>query len=444
MINFDLLFKAGYDAGLTDMEVYVVKNDNFSCKAFEQNVDAYSVSKTQGLSFRGVYEGKMGYTYTEKCDDSSIPFIINSVIENASVIEKEENEQLYAGDKDYVSLDLYRDSFNDVTALEKINFLKAVERECFALDSRVKSVDYCSFSNGSTEIMLKNTKGLDVSERQNFAYAYVSVLVSENGENKNDGDFIISTDFNDYEAKSFAKKIVDSALAQLGSTKVKSGTYPIVLKNLVASDILEAMSGIFSADAVLKDLSRLKDQLGKQVANSLVTLIDDPHLPNGLGSSAFDGEGVATYKKEIITNGILQTYLHSLTTAKVFQTTSTGNASRASFKSSVNISPSNMYIKPQDASLNDLLKTASNGIYITDVQGLHCGLNAISGDFSLSANGFLIEEGQLTRPVHEMTIAGNFFDLLRDIEQIGNDLAFGPSTIGSPTLLIHSLAVAGE
>ena len=444
MINFNLLFKAGYDAGLMDMEVYVVKNDNFSCKVFEQNVDAYSVSKTQGLSFRGVYEGKMGYTYTEKCDDSSIPFIINSVIENASVIEKEENEQLYAGDKDYVSLDLYRDSFNDVTALEKINFLKAVERECFALDSRVKSVDYCSFSNGSTEVMLKNTKGLDVSERQNFAYAYVSVLVSENGENKNDGDFIISTDFNDYEAKSFAKKIVDSALAQLGSTKVKSGTYPIVLKNLVASDILEAMSGIFSADAVLKDLSRLKDQLGKQVANSLVTLIDDPHLPNGLGSSAFDGEGVATYKKEIITNGILQTYLHSLTTAKVFQTTSTGNASRASFKSSVNISPSNMYIKPQDASLNDLLKTASNGIYITDVQGLHCGLNAISGDFSLSANGFLIEEGQLTRPVHEMTIAGNFFDLLKDIEQIGNDLAFGPSTIGSPTLLIHSLAVAGE
>lgn len=444
MINFNLLFKAGYDAGLMDMEVYVVKNDNFSCKVFEQNVDAYSVSKTQGLSFRGVYEGKMGYTYTEKCDDSSIPFIINSVIENASVIEKEENEELYAGDKDYVSLDLYQDSFNDVTALEKINFLKAVERECLALDSRVKSVDYCSFSNGSTEVMLKNTKGLDVSERQNFAYAYVSVLVSENGENKNDGDFIISTDFNDYEAKSFAKKIVDSALAQLGSTKVKSGTYPIVLKNLVASDILEAMSGIFSADAVLKDLSRLKDQLGKQVANSLVTLIDDPHLPNGLGSSAFDGEGVATYKKEIITDGILQTYLHSLTTAKVFQTTSTGNASRASFKSSVNISPSNMYIKPQDASLNDLLKTASNGIYITDVQGLHCGLNAISGDFSLSANGFLIEEGQLTRPVHEMTIAGNFFDLLKDIEQIGNDLAFGPSTIGSPTLLIHSLAVAGE
>ncbi len=409
MINIDLLFKAGYEAGLTDMEVYLVKNDNFSCKVFEQNVDAYSVSKTQGLSFRGIYQGQMGYTYTEKCDDSSIPFIISSVIDNASVMEKEENEQLYAGDKDYVKLELYHHSFNEVTALEKIEFLKAIEKACFALDPRVKSVDYCSFSNGASEVILKNTKGLDVSERQNFAYAYVSVLVSENGENKNDGDFIISTDF-----------------------------------SLVAGDILEAMSGIFSADAVIKDLSRLKGQIGKQIASSIVTLIDDPHLPNGLGSSSFDGEGVATYKKEVITDGVLMTYLHSLTTAKIFKTTSTANASRASFKSSVNISPTNMYIKPQASPLEDLLKAAFNGIYITDVQGLHCGLNAISGDFSLSANGFLIENGQLTDPVHEMTIAGNFFDLLKNIKQIGNDLEFGPSTVGSPTLFIQSLAVAGE
>lgn len=444
MINIDLLFKAGYEAGLTDMEVYLVKNDNFSCKVFEQNIDVYSVSKTQGLSFRGIYQGQMGYTYTEKCDDSSIPFIISSVIDNASVMEKEENEQLYAGDKDYVKLELYHHSFNEVTALEKIEFLKAVEKACFALDPRVKSVDYCSFSNGASEVILKNTKGLDVSERQNFAYAYVSVLVSENGENKNDGDFIISTDFSDYEAESFAKKIVHSALSQLGAKKVKSGTYPIVLKNLVAGDILEAMSGIFSADAVIKDLSRLKGQIGKQIASSIVTLIDDPHLPNGLGSSSFDGEGVATYKKEVITDGVLMTYLHSLTTAKIFKTTSTANASRASFKSSVNISPTNMYIKPQASPLEDLLKSAFNGIYITDVQGLHCGLNAISGDFSLSANGFLIENGQLTDPVHEMTIAGNFFDLLKNIKQVGNDLEFGPSTVGSPTLFIQSLAVAGE
>ena len=140
------------------MEIYLVKNDNFSCKVFEQNVDSYSVSKTQGLSFRGVYEGKMGYTYTEKCDDSSIPFLVSSVIDNALLIEKDENETLYPGDEHYTSLNLYNDSFNEISALEKINFLKDVERECLAIDSRVKSVDYCAFSNGTTEVTLKKYK----------------------------------------------------------------------------------------------------------------------------------------------------------------------------------------------------------------------------------------------------------------------------------------------
>lgn len=444
MINFDLLFEAGRSAGLTDMEIYAVKNDNFSCKVFEQNVDSYSVSVTQGLSFRGVYEGKMGYTYTEKCDDTSIHFIISSVIENASILEKDENEELYAGDEHYVSLQLFNPSLNQVSALDKINFLKAVETECFALDSRVKSVDYCSFANGTSDIILKNTKGLDLSECQNFAYTYVSVLVSENGENKTDGDFIISTDFSQYEPKALAKKIVSSALAQLGATKIKSGSYPILLRNLVASDILEAMSDIFSAESVLKDLSRLKDKVGTAVACSKLTLIDDPHLENGMGSSSFDGEGVATYAKEVISEGVLKTYLHSLTTAKVFDVKPTGNASRSSFKSSVSIAPTNMYIKPLDSSFEELLSNMNHGLYISEVQGLHAGLNAISGDFSLSASGFLIEDGQLSKPIHEITIAGNFFDLLLKIKGIGNDLDFGPSSIGSPSLWIDSLSVAGE
>ncbi|MDE5977526.1 MAG: TldD/PmbA family protein [Turicibacter sp.] len=444
MINFDLLFEMGTQAGLIDMEVYLVKNDNFSCKVFEGAVDAYSVSKTQGLSFRGIYNGKMGYTYTEKCDDSSIPSLITHVIKNALLIEKVENEELYGGDEHYVSLNLYDESFNEVTALDKINFLKEVEKECFALDPRVKSVDYCSFANGTTTVALKNTKGLNLSECQNFAYSYVSVLVSENGENKNDGHFIISTDFSQYEPHSFAKKIVSAALSQLGAQKVKSGVYPIVLKNLVAGDILEAMSGIFSADAVLKDLSRLKDKVGVKIAAPCVTIIDDPHLENGMASSSFDGEGVSTFAKEVITAGVLNTYLHSLTTAKTFNVKPTGNASRASFKSSVNISPSNMYIRPQQTSFDEILKQAGNGIYITDVQGLHAGLNAISGDFSLSASGLLIENGKLGTPVHELTIAGNFFELLHRIIGVGNDLDFGPSNIGSPTLLIESLTVAGE
>ena len=145
--------------------------------------------------------------------------------------------------------------------------------------------------------------------------------------------------------------------------------------------------------------SILKDKIGTLVASPLLILIDDPHLVDGMGSSSFDGEGVATHAKDIISQGILKTYLHSLTTAKVFGVNPTGNASRKSFKSSVNIAPTNMYIQPSKTSFDELVTTIYEGLYITDVQGLHAGLNSISGDFSLSASGFLIENGKITTPL---------------------------------------------
>jgi len=444
MLNLELLFKAGNEAGLTDMEVYLVQDENFSCKVFEQVVDSYSVSVTEGLSFRGLYQGKMGYTYTEKCDDSSIDFLISSVIENATILEKDEQEELYNGDENYASLDLYNPELETVTALEKIEFLKAVEAECLALDSRVKSVNYCLFSDGISNVTLKNSKGLSLHQKQNFAYSYVSVLVSENDNNKTEGQYIVSTDFITYEPKSFAKKVVEGALAQLEAIKVKSGSYPILLKNTVAGNILDAMSDSFSAENIQKDLSRLKDKIEAVIASSMVTIIDDPHLKGGLGSAAFDGEGVGTYPKEVVSEGTLKTYFHSLATAKSFNVRPTGNGFRSGFKSPISISPSNMYIKPLDSSFNDLLASIKDGIYITDVQGLHSGLNQISGDFSLSATGFLIKDGTLSTAVHEITVAGNFFDLLKKIKGIANDLDFEASNIGSPSLWIESLIVAGE
>ncbi|HAX72159.1 MAG TPA: TldD/PmbA family protein [Firmicutes bacterium] len=444
MLNIDLLFEQGRASNLTDMEVYVSVSNSFSCKVFEQAVDSYSVSRTQGISFRGIYEGKMGYTYTELMDDSSIPFLIKSVIDNASIIEKEDNEELFNGSEHYTDLSLYDSAFENVTAEQKIDFLKEVESACKALDSRVKSVSYCLFANGTSEITLKNTKGLDLSERSNYAYAYIDVLVTENGENKDSGKFITSTTFSDYMPAELAKEIVTEAVSKLGSKKVRSGKYPIVLKNLVAADMLNAMSNIFSAEAVHKNLSLFKDKISNVVASECVTIVDDPHLLNGLGSQSFDGEGVATYYKEVISNGVLETYLHSLTTAKIFGVTPTGNGSRGSYKSLVGISPSNLYVKSGPNSFEEVISSVNNGLYITDVQGLHSGLNSISGDFSLSASGFMIENGIITFPVHEITIAGNFFDMLKSIDTVANNLEFGMSGVGSPALLINKLTVAGE
>ncbi|MCL1949570.1 MAG: TldD/PmbA family protein [Turicibacter sp.] len=444
MLDFNRLFEAGKRAGLLDMEVYFVEDENFSCKVFEGEVDSYAVSATRGLSFRGIYNGKMGYTYTEKADDSSIPFLVESAVENARLIEKDDVQEIYGGDSHYETLELYDARLEAVEAASKIDFLKQVEEIAKSLDDRIKSVNYNAFANGVSNVRLVNSKGLDLSQKANYAYTYVSVLASVGGENKTAGGFIVSQDFSKYDPKEFAARLVGKAVAKLGSTKPKSAMYPVLLHNLVAGDLLEAMSGSFSAESVKKDLSRLKDRLGETIASTALTIMDDPHLDGGMGSAAFDGEGVATFSKYIIYEGKLLTYLHSLSTAKHFGVKSTGNGFRSGFKGPVSIGPSNMYVLPGEKSFDELVRAMGNGIFITDIQGLHAGLNGISGDFSLSANGFLVEDGKVGKPVHEITIAGNFFDMLGDIQAIGSDLDFGASSVGSPSIWVGGLSVAGE
>ncbi|MCK9526541.1 MAG: TldD/PmbA family protein, partial [Limnochordia bacterium] len=184
------------------------------------------------------------------------------------------------------------------------------------------------------------------------------------------------------------------------------------------------------------------------VASTLVTLVDDPLLKNGGASASFDGEGVATRAKNVIEKGKLITFLHNLKTAKKDGVESTGNASRASFKSPVGISPTNFFIQPGTLDYEALIERMGDGIIIINVQGLHSGADAVSGDFSLGAYGYLVENGAIVRPIEQITIAGNFFKLLEAVEAIGSDLEFGsPSSrghVGSPSLLIRHLSVAGN
>ena len=195
-------------------------------------------------------------------------------------------------------------------------------------------------------------------------------------------------------------------------------------------------------------LSLLKGKLKTKIASDIVTLIDDPLMEKGLASIPFDDEGVATYTKAVIGEGILNTYLYNLKTAKKDGVESTGNASKASYASPIGTSPSNFYIKPGNNDIDELKKLLGKGLLITEVQGLHSGANPVSGDFSLGAKGFLIKNGLIERPVEQITIAGNFYKILLDIVDLGSDLKFGipsgSSCFGSPSVIVKEMSVAGK
>jgi len=444
----DKIFEVGTGAGFTDMEVYWQSGKSFEAVVFEGDISKYSVSDEEGLAFRGIFNGKMGYAYTEILNDASIQRLISDAKSNAEIIETEEEVFIYEGGKAPVTLNLYNDALNHVKSEDKLNFLLEAERIAKSLDDRVFRVAYDLFGDSNDLVAIANSKGLDLEEKRNTAFAYVSVVVKDGEEQKSGAKFIYGNDFSKYDPAKVAKEAVDEAISQLGASSVPSGSYPLILRNKEAANLLQCFASNFSSENVQKNLSKLKGKLNEQIASNIITITDDPHLDGGLVSRSFDGEGVSTIKHNVIQEGKLQTYLYNLKTANVDGVPSTGNGSKASFKSSVGISPSNFYINPGTQSQAEVMQDIEKGIYITGLQGLHSGANAISGEFSLQANGYLIENGKITQPVSQITIAGNYFEMLFDIEAVASDLEFslpsGSSAFGSPSLRVKQIAVSGE
>lgn len=441
------IFKQGNKQEVKEMEVYYGRGNSLSLKVFEKEIDGYSLSESEGLSLRGIYKGKMGYSYTEKVDETSIDLLIKGVMENSQILDSDDEEIIFEGSKEYKKVDNFNKSLENVGEIDKIKFVKSLEEEAFKIDNRIASVETCVYGDGYGETIMSNTKGLYLHEKSNIAYTYVVVVAKENNDIKTGFAYRTGNDFSEFNAKEIAKEAVDEAVSMLGASSIKSKDYMIVLRNNASADLLESFTGIFSAENVQKNLSLLKDKIGKKIGSDKFNLVDDPFMENGLASKSFDGEGVACRYKKVIENGVLKTYFYNLKTAKKDAVETTGNASKSSYKSAIGISPSNFYIEKGDKSFDEIINSVKSGILITELQGLHSGLNSVSGDFSLAALGYEIENGKIKRPVEQITVAGNYFDMLKDIEEVGTDLKFGlpgESYIGSPSIKIKKLSVAGE
>lgn len=439
------IFNAGKKAGMGDMEVYYSEGESFEVKISKGEIDGYKVAQSKGLGFRGFVNGKLGYSYTEKTASDSIGDLVRGAVGNAVINDGADPEFIFGGADKYTEVQNMNPGLEAVTEKEKIDFALEMEKKALGSDPRIKASQYCVMGTGSGREFLENTKGLSLSDGGNRAYAFIMVLAEKDGNYSSGFDFITGNDFSVFDNGKLSRNAARMALDFLDASPVKSGEYEILLDSLVSADLLASISSIFSARAVQKNLSLLKGKLGLKVASDKVTIVDDPFYKGGSGTSSFDGEGVATKYKEIIGGGELKTYLHNLRSAKKDGVGTTGNASRGSYKSTIGISASNLYFKPGSASIDDLTGEMKNGIHIVDLDGMHSGFNPVSGDFSLPAKGYLIENGKRKKAVNQITLSGNYYELLNNIKAVGKDLKFsmGGST-GSPSVLAGKLSVAGE
>lgn len=438
------LFSKAQEEGFSEYEVYYVDRESLSISVYKEEVEKYNLNNSAGLSFRGKFGDRIGYSYTEILDEDAIEMLVKKAKENVLAIENNDIQFIYEGDKEYKEISTYHEELEDIPADKLINIAIGMEKEAKKYCNKVESFSGCSVSYSSGKYGIINSKGLNLSNKSNLLTAYVVPIVKDLDKMYDGCGYVVAKSLNDVKPDKIAKMGVDEALSKIGGTSIASGNYKVIINNEAMVSLLSTFAGIFSGDAVQKGLSLLKDKEGEIIAADIVNLVDDPHLEDGLASVSFDDEGVATLKTYLIKNGKLNSLLHNLKTANKAGVKSTGNGFKSSYASPISVSPTNFYIEPGINSLEEMTKKINKGLIITDFAGLHSGANSITGDFSLAAKGFYIEDGIKTYPVEQITVAGNFFTLLNNIEEIGSDLKFPMSSVGSPSIVIKELSIAGE
>ncbi len=430
-----------------EYEIYAATGETFRVEILEGQIKNYNVNDYTGISFRVKKDGKMGYASTTSYDEAGIPELVKAACENAAIIENPDEQFIFSGSDSYPSPKVYGQELDGITAEEKIAFAKLMEKKAKEADPRIVKVEASMIVSGKSTVIIKNSNGMDLCETSNFLAGYV-VPIASDGEKMNDGFGIIGGfDRACLDADKAVKKGVGEAIDFLDAKSVKSASMRIIFRNSAMCDMIETFSGIFSSENAQRGLSMLAGKDGEKIAADCVTLTDDPTLDFGFGSRAFDAEGVAGQRTVVVENGVLKTLLYNLETAHKAGVKSTGNASKGGYTSPIGISVSNFTLTPGRKTLEELTEKMGEGLIITEVSGLHAGANATTGDFSLMAKGYLVEGGKQSRAVTGVTVSGNFYELLKNIEEPGCDVyhnMFGEA-ISAPSVLIGAkMSVAGE
>ena len=437
-MNFEKLFALAKTKGIEDIQVYFSGGTEFEIEVFKGALEKYAIADTARLRVKGIYDGKMGTVSTEKINEDVFDFLVDSIIASAKAIDSEDEVFIYEGDKEYKKLEgLLNDSLNEVSASKKIEDVQKLEKMVLAEDERVTMVQ-AFYGEGTTKVLIQNSKGLKLEKEVNNAVLGAFIIASDGKDQRTTYEYKQTNEYSDFNLEEIAKNGTEDACAQLGASPVESGEYEILLKNSASSSLLAPHVSMFSAESVQKDVSLLKGKIGEVIGSEIITLVDDPYRKKSARSGAFDDEGVATQYKELISKGKLTGYMHNLKTAKKDNLSSTGNGFIRG------ISPTNFYFEPGKLSYDDAVKSMKKGLVITDLAGTHSGCNPISGDFSLQASGFLVEDGKIIRPVALITVAGNYLEMLKDVTDLCDDLKFNFGFIGSPSLKIKSLKVSGK
>ena len=433
---------AAEKAGLKEYELYFSTEECMGTEALKDEISSFSFNTSGGLSLRSVVDGKMGSASSELVTDEAIEEMVLRARDNAKVIESDDVAIIFKGSEKYAELPPVSDELPDASAARAATL--ETQKKMYAASDMVTDGTQSGVSSFVANIYLYNSYGLELSNKVSNTYTVVAPVISD-GKESVEG-FELAKGIGGEAADEAVRKAFENTAAKLGAGKIKTGKYNVVFSAEQMRAILSTFSPVFSAKNAMLGLSLLAGKEGKTVASEIVNITDDAIRSDAPLKTPFDGEGVATYRKDVIKNGKLETLLYDLATADKAGKKTTANGHRAG--GSISIAPYCFCLEAGEYTLDGLFELAGNGIYITEMKGFHAGADAVTGDFSIECEGFKIENGKKTAPIKTFTVAGNFFEFLKNISALSDKtelpVSAGFTVFGSPAALIRDMSVAGE
>ena len=443
----DSIVRRARAAGADVAEASVHSGSHLSVKVRMGEPELVEEAGSRALGLRVMLGQRVAATYTSDLSDAGQRLLIEDALELAKLSEPDE----YAGPPEssmlstppqWADLDTFDDSVSDILAEEALDRALTGERAAFDFDARITNSEGASFTRARGLSALVTSGGFAGSDVGTYASVVVTpVADDEDGKKRRGFHWSAARHYPDLESShAVGEEAARRTLAQLGATKLPTQELPVVFDKDAARSILGLFAGCILGGAIWRKSSYLVDRVGSKVASDLVTIVDDPLLPRGPGSRAFDGEGLLSRRNLVVEGGSLQTYLLDSYSGRKLGLESTASASRSS-SGGVSASTSNLTLQPGSISRDALVADTPHGLYVTGMMGF--GFNSVTGDFSRGASGFLIRDGELAEPVSEVTISLNLDQLLHRIDAVADDIDYRTS-IASPTFRVSSMTLAGS
>jgi len=438
--------EAATRAGASEAEAYVSREGGREVRVHGGEVESLTAATQSGVGVRAWSGHRVGYAFGTDFSEEGVRGIAARAAEAAAVADEDEFAAPPQPAEFEALAGLSDPSAGEWETARVAELALAVERTALAADERLVGVETTLYADSKEQIAIASSTGVAGEYETSTCYAYLQALAEGEGARETGLGFGLARGPDGLDPEAIGAEGAARALEMIGAAKPESRACPVVLEETVAASFVGLVGGALSAKAVQRGRSPFAGRLDEAVASSAFALHDDGRDPAGPASAPFDAEGVPRRRTALIEDGGLRSYLFDTYTANREGVSSTGNAARLGYRSLPSVSTSNLVVARGSLTLEELLAEAGEGVYVTDVAGLHSGVNPVTGVFSVGASGRIIRDGALAEPVREFTIAGELAGMLGAVSAAGAEARWVPfgGSVSTPPLLIAEMAISGS